>query len=201
MSAVKLSLEKEKMMRIVKVCVGLVAILLVGIASTGSALAAGEEFLASEASKLIAQKVKNQVLVTNAGTMTCTGLKTLAGTSTAGSSTEQLVLIDYEGCTAFGFVNVTVSPVDLDLQANNDAKILKLWSIKTTGCEVSIPVQSVSQIIYSNLGKNIEVAPAISDLAYTAEGSVCKKDSGGNGTFKGPWELSLEGGGTLSWDS
>jgi hypothetical protein len=188
-------------MRIVHVCVGLAAVLLVGITSTGSALAANEQFLASEASKLLAQNVKTQTFITNAGTLSCTGLKVLAGTSHAPSSTEQLVLFDYEKCTAFGFVSITISPVDVDLRANGEADILHLWSLKTTGCEMSIPAQTVGTIAYKNVGKNIELVPAMKGLKYTAEGSICKGDSGSNGTMTGTWELMLEGGGTISWDS
>jgi hypothetical protein len=188
-------------MRIIKISLGLVAMLLVGIVSTGSALAAGEQFLASESSALEATKVKSQVFVTNAGTVTCTALKILSGTSTAGASTEQLALVDYEKCTAFGFVSVTISPADYDFNANGKVNILKLISIKTTGCEVSVPAQTVGTVAYKNVGKNIELVPAVEKIKYTAEGSTCKEDSGENGKYTGTSEVTLKGGGTISWDS
>lgn len=186
-------------MRIIKISLGLAAVLLLGIVSTG--VASASNFLATEASKLKATKVKEQIFITNAGTVNCSAITILSGTSTTGSSTEQLALVDYSSCTAFGFVTVTISPADYDFLANGAVNILHLISIKTTGCEVSVPPQEVSSVVYKNVGKNIELVPNVSAIKYTTHGSTCENKSGSNGTYTGTSEVTLEGGGTISWDA
>jgi hypothetical protein len=187
-------------MRRINFVLGLAAVLVVGIVSTGSASA--QNFLASEASALKAEKVKPQIFITNAGTVECTALKVNGGTSKAGSSTEQLALIKYEKCTAFGFVSVTITEADYNFLANGSTDILNKITITTTGCVVEVPAQKVGTVAYKNVGKNIELVPNVSSISYSATGSLCAKTgSGTNGTYTGTSEVSLTGGGTISWDS
>jgi hypothetical protein len=63
---------------------------------------------------------------------------------------------------------------------------------------VSIPAQSLSGTSYINVGKGVEFLLSLSGISYTTAGSLCERDSGSNGTYKGNIFDEVIGG-TFSW--
>jgi hypothetical protein len=190
-----------RIVNLLKLGVGIVAALMLSIAMTASASAA--EFLASKVEKLLAEKVSTQVFVTHAGTVECNTVNILAGT-TALQSAEQLALVDYEKCTAFGFIEVTISPAHYTFLANGTVHILKLIKIFTraNGCEVSVPVQSTNKVDYKTNGNNILIEPLVTGILYTQNANCAGHGQGSllhNGTYKGHLEVMIPNG-TLKFD-
>lgn len=183
--------------RSVKLSLGLVAALVVCIAMTASASASS--FLSSAKEKLLAENVATQVFTTEAGTAECAKASVTAGESSGAEATQQSVTIKYEGCKTFGFVEVTISPAEYVFTAEGEVFISKSMSIKTTGCEVSVPAQSLHKVDYATKGNNLLLEPLVTGIEYTAAGSACSKTGTfSNGTYKGHSEVMIAHG-TLSF--
>lgn len=186
-------------MRKIKLGLGLIAMLAFGIAMTATASAAS--FLSSAKEKLLYTNVSEQAFVTEAGTAECSNEAVTAGESAGAETTEEDVTVQYSGCTAFGFLEATISPAEYGLSTEGEVFIKKLISIKTIGCEVSVPAQSVNKMDYATKGNNLLFEPLISGIEYTVSGSVCAKTGAfANGTYKGHSEMMIAHG-TLSYMS
>jgi hypothetical protein len=180
-------------MRSIKLGLALVVALVFGVAMTASASATS--FLSSAKEKLLSTNVADQVFVTEAGTTECTKAPITAGESSGTETTEQKATIKYESCTAFKIAEVTISPAEYAFQADGEVEILKLISIKVTGCEVSVPAQTVSKVDYATKGSNILLEPLVTGILYTASGSLCAKTGEfKNGTYKGHAEVMTASG-------
>jgi hypothetical protein len=184
--------QGEAIMRI-KIGLALVAALVFSIASTASASAAS--FLSSAKAKLESLNVATQVFETEAGTTECTEANITAGESTGLEASAQKATIEYKKCTAFGFIEVTITPAEYDFHSNGEVSIEKLISIKTTGCEVSVPAQTVEKVDYATSGNNILLEPLVTGILYTASGGSCRKTGEfKNGTYKGHSEVMIPNG-------
>jgi hypothetical protein len=187
---------------LLKLGVGIVAALMLSIAMTASASAA--EFLSNKAGeKLLAEKVATQVFKINAGEVKCNTVNILAGTTVA-KSTKQLALVDYEKCTAFGFIEVRISKAHYLFLASGLVHISQLIKIFTpaNGCEVSVPKQTIHGVTYKNNAAktNIIVEPNVSNIEYT-QNARCAGGEGTftNGTYSGNLEVMIKTG-TVSFD-
>jgi hypothetical protein len=184
-------------MRSIKLGLGIVAVLIFSVAMTASASATA--FLSSAKEKLLSTNVAEQVFVTEAGTTECSKATITAGESSGAEATEQSATIKYENCKAFGFVEVTISPAEYVFLASGEVHIQKLISIKTTGCEVSVPAQLVSKVDYVTKGSNLLLEPLVTGILYTGSGALCTKSGTfKTGTYKGHSEAMIAAG-TLSF--
>lgn len=175
-------------MRRTKVAFGLVTMLVFGLAATATAFAA--PFFSSTAiEKLLSEKVEMQIFNTEAMTIECTKATITAGQSSL-ETTEQAVTVKYEGCTAFGFLEVTVSPAEYIFFANENVAIVKNITIVTAGCEVVIKKELVTKATYVTKGANIHLTPAVKIKAVAA-GAVCTKVGPVNGEYKGNLEFMI----------
>jgi hypothetical protein len=181
-------------MRSIKLGLGIVAVLIFSVAMTASA-SASLAFLSSAKEKLLSANVAEQVFVTEAGTTECSKATITAGESSGGEATEQAATIKYEGCLAFGFAEVTISPAEYIFLASGEVHIAKLISIKTIGCEVSVPAQLVGKVDYATKGNNILLEPLVTGILYTGSGTLCSKTGEfKNGTYKGHSEVMIPTG-------
>jgi hypothetical protein len=179
-------------MKSIKLGLSLIAALVFSVAMTTSASA--QSFLSSAKEKLLSTNVAKQVFVTEAGTTECTKAPITSGNSSGMETTEQTATVKYEGCTAFGFAEVTISPVEYTFRANGEVLIDKI-SFVTTGCEVSVPAQTVSKVDFATKGSNILLEPLVTGILYTATGSFCAKTGEfKNGTYKGHSEVMIATG-------
>jgi hypothetical protein len=184
-------------MRSIKLVLGLAVGLVFGVAMTASASASS--FLSSAKEALLSTNVSAQVFVTEAGTIECTKAKITGGESGGTESNEAKGVVKYESCEAFGFVELTISPVEYLALADGEGHILKLVGIETTGCEVSVPAQLINKFDYATKGNNLLIEPLVTGLKYTASGSLCTKSGTfANGTYKGHSEVMIAHG-TLSF--
>lgn len=189
--------DKEDQMQRTKLGLSLIATLLFSVATT--ALASAASFLSSAREKLLSTNVATQRFTTEAGNVECTKATITAGESPDAETAEQSATIKYENCTAFGFTSVTISPAEYVFLATGEVRILKLISIVTLACEVSIPAQSVSKVDYATKGKDILLEPLVTGIKYTASGSFCAKaGTFANGTYAGHVEVMTTNG-TLSF--
>jgi hypothetical protein len=194
---------------------GLVFVLVLALTAVSAATALGADFEASEKSKLVAKVTAGaggeQVFTTAAGKVICKVLKATKGESKVGLSKTQVVTIKYESCKAFGLA-ATISEAEYEFMAGKEkgttgkgegtVKVLKPITIKATSlCTVTVPVQEVGQITYTNLasGKEIELETAVTGIKSKGEGSACTYAEEAKGTYVGKSIVSLAGGGTLKW--
>jgi hypothetical protein len=175
----------------------LAAVLVFGTAMTASASA--QSFLSSTKAKLESLNVAEQVFATSDGTIECKKAAITAGESPGAEAAEQAATIKYEECTAFGFIETTISPAEYIFQANGEVEIGKLISIKTIGCEVIVPAQAVSKVDYATKGNNILLEPLVTGIKYTTSGILCSPiGTFSNGTYRGHSEVKVPSG-TLSF--
>lgn len=186
------------LMRSVKLGLGLTVALALAVAMTASASAAS--FLSSAKAKLESLNVATQKFVTDQGTIECGADKVIAGESSGTNTTEQVATIQYEGCKAFGFVNVDISPAEFVFLASGEVHIKKLIQILVLGlgCEISVPAQLVNKVDYQTNGKNLLFEPLVTGIKYTAGLGCSPSGSLANGTYKGHSELMIPSG-TLSF--
>ncbi len=186
---------------LLKLCVGVVAALMLSVAMTASASAALLLFLSTKNEKLLAEKVSTQVFKVEAGEVRCNTVNILVGT-TAAKSEDQLALVDYENCTAFGFITVRISPAHYLFLANGTVHILKEIKINVpaNGCEVGVPAQETHSVAYKNSGKNILIEPNVTGIKYS-QNANCGGGAGNfaNGTYTGNLEVMIPNG-TVSFD-
>jgi hypothetical protein len=197
MPAANLILKGSDVMRYIR-AVGLAATAALALLSAmaGTASAGTTMFVASKTGNLITAKVKTQVFVFSAGTVECTAAKITSGEAIAGLAEDQKVKMQYEGCTAFGFVGVTFSEVEYFIGADELTKILKPFTITTTGCTVSVPEQMRLEYNgpWANREKAIEWVPQAKGIEYSASGALCAQTGTfANGTAKGTMEIVLAG--------
>lgn len=143
------------MRRIKVLALAVMALCVFGAFSASNALA--EETLLFEATgmgKLLSHAVNNQAFKTAAGTVECEGLKQTAGE--AGLKTHLiLAVIEYEKCTAFGFVVAKISLADYLFHTNGKVSVDKLIKIEVPSdfnCEISVSVQKeLGTVVYNNI--------------------------------------------------
>jgi hypothetical protein len=176
---------------LLKLGVGIVAALMLSIATTASASAA-LLFLASKIETLLAQDVSRQIFTTDAAEFECRTANILAGT-TALKSEAQLALVDYEECGA------EFTPWDLLFLANGEADLLKLAKF-AFGCEISWPAQKLNKYDYKTNGNNLLIESLLTGIKYL-QNALCPGGSGhfANGTLRGHWEMMIANG-TVSFD-
>ena len=184
-------------MRRIKV-LGATVIVVFAIGVIAAAAASAASFQTNETGTLKGVALTTQVFKTNGGEIRCT-TATASGSVTTMVSETLKVLVNYNGCTAFGFTSVTVSPAEYVLHANGTEDVLNTVTVAVplAGCSVAVGPQSGNgTIAYSNSGSNLVTSSAISGIAYTSTGGLCGS-SGTNGTFTGSDELKLNGGAGL----
>lgn len=184
-------------MRAIKLGLGLVTVLVFSIAMTASASAA--EFLSSKPEALLAENVSTQVFKTDQGNVECGKVNILAGT-TALKSTDQLALVDYENCKAFG-APAEISTAHYLFLANGEVHVLKLIHINVplVGCLISVGIQKTNKVTYKTNGKNLLLEPEVSGISYTAASGCIPSGSATDGTYKGHLEVMIPNG-TVSFD-
>lgn len=183
-------------MRIVKqLGLGLVTVCAFCALAVSSA-AAHPEFLASAIKATLTGKATQpQKFNTNFGLIECSAL-TLSGETTALRSLEQEVTVNYKSCKAFGLA-ATVSPALYRFLSLGSVHILSTILISATGCDLHVLPQTVSTILYANVGSEIIVTPDVSGIAYEGLGTACS-GNGTNGTYEGK-SLLISPGNTISW--
>jgi len=194
-------MQRTKIMRYVApMGVALLAAAAIAGADAGSVSATGHEFDASKTTKVTIKSTNgNQVFSTGAGTIECTSA---SGTSevTAGKTEKEKETISYSGCSGFN-ANITISPVHFEFNANGPAKIEKNVTVtpEGAGCHVTIPVQMVESVDYSNASGNVDASAAISKIHSYGNGGGCGTEEETNGTYSGDTVATPESG-TLKWE-
>lgn len=186
------------MRSIIKLGLGIVAVLVFSIGMTASASASG--FLATAKEKLLSAKVATQVFKTENGTVECAEAKIEGGESSTGAeAAAQLAFIEYGKCTAFGFVVAKITLADFLFENTGEVEQDNLVKITLSGssCETSVPAQTVSTVAYDNNGKNILLLPNVLGIVYTAS-SCTHNGLFSNGTYTGNSETMIANG-TLSF--
>jgi hypothetical protein len=168
-----------------------------GAASAASASASS--FTASSTGTLKGHAVTNQVFKDNSGTFTCTGTS-ISGTATELVSQTMKLVVQYSGCSWFGFSS-TASPAEYLLHANGEVDLLKSYSfvMNGAGCQVTVLAQKgIRAISFENRSGKLLVTNALSGGGYSSSGGLCGS-SGKNLTQTGNYEVELEGG-TLTFN-
>jgi hypothetical protein len=185
-----------------KLIVSLLAVL--ALSSVAVASASAHEFIASKTGTLKGHALNTQEFTTNGGVVKCTEAAT-TGKVTETKATSQVVKVTYGKCTAFGFVETTISPAEYLLDASGAVKILNtiLIDVKVPiigTCSVTVGPQeiaSTSSVSYANKSGKIEEKSNVEGITYTSSGGSCGS-SGTNGKYVGNNEVELEGG-TVEW--
>jgi hypothetical protein len=174
----------------------LVALIALGAMSVSSASAA--EFLSSAKAKLLSTNVATQKFKTDQGTVECNEAKITEGESSGTETLDQLAVIKYGNCKAFGFVEVDISPAHYLFLSSGEVHILKLIQIIVLGlgnnCEISVPAQSVNKVDYRTSGNNLLLEPLVSNIHYTANSKCSPSGSFTDGTYSGHVEAMIQGG-------
>lgn len=154
----------------------------VAVASSSAA-----SFKASETGSLTGTANGTQTFVTGAGEVKCTAAAT-TGEVTELEATHQKVVVNYSGCTAFGFVGVTISAAHYNLFSSGSVNIEEpiTISVPLAGCTVKVPAQEgLGTVTYANSGtKNIEEKSAVTGIHYEGSGGLCG-GTGTTGTYSG----------------
>jgi hypothetical protein len=177
---------------------GAVGLAFFALSAIAASAASAAGFQTNETGTLSGVALTPQAFKTNAGEIRCT-TASASGSVTAMASETLKVLVNYSGCTAFGFTSVTVSPAEYVLHANGAEDVLNMvtFTVPLAGCSLTVGPQSgIGTIAYSNSGMNLVATSAISGIVYTSTGGLCGS-SGTNGTFTGSDELALNGGAGL----
>lgn len=181
-------------MRSVKVGVVLLAATAFSVVTTTSASATGVFLSSIENAALLSEKIATQTFATNEGSVECQKAKVKGDALSAENA--QAVEVDYESCTAFGFVGVSISVAHYDFKAGGSLEIESPITIEVplTGCVVTVPAQTVSSVAYATEGNNIKLTPNATSIHYEANGACVEEGSFGNGTYKGSSEWMIAGG-------
>jgi hypothetical protein len=175
----------------------LVAAFAFNAAASANAMAA-PHFKASATGTLSGEGTGNQVFTTPAGTITCT--EAAASGRVESLETPGLnVRVEYEGCTAFGFIGAEISPAEYNLHANGVVDVLKEIEINVASCHVIIPPQNgLTSVSYVNkAGGKIEEVLNVTGIHELGNGGICGGEST-TGTITGNFDLELFGG-TIEW--
>lgn len=179
---------------------GVALVAIFALAAVVSASASAASFLATKTGKLTGEKLQTQVFKTKGGTVECTTLKVSSGEVTELMTETQLATIKYENCTAYGIVKAEISPAEYLFMANGEVGIKKAITIKATGCEITVPAQTVSSVAYKNSGEGIEIVPSVTNIESSGTGITCTYSTEKEGTYKGTSFTELEGG-KITWSS
>jgi hypothetical protein len=190
---------------------GVLAVAVFAICIVGVASASAAQFTVSATGNLEGHALSgsegNQVFTTTAGTVTCTAAAT-KGEIKSFAASEQEVTVTYSGCTAFGIVNVDITPATYNFHASGTVDITKEITITVTGgifgnCTVKVPSgQTVGTVAFSNSGSNnILVNPSVTGIKYTGSGGLCGSGTDTNGTYVGKSEVNRVGGGSIQFDA
>ena len=165
-------------------------------AMTAASAVAHPEFLASAIkAQLTGKATQTQKFNTDFGAVECTAL-TVSGETAALRSTQQAVTVNYKSCKAFGLA-ATVSPASYLFLSLGSVHILSTILISSLECHLRVLPQTVSNILYTNLGPEILITPDVSGIAYEGTGPTCS-GSNKNGTYQGK-SLLISPGNTLAW--
>jgi hypothetical protein len=190
---------------------GVLAVAVFAISVVGVASASAAQFTASAVGNLEGHALSGaegkQVFTTNAGTVSCIAATT-EGEIKSTAATEQEVTVNYGGCTAFGIVNVDISPATYNFHSSGTVDIKKEITITVTGgifgtCTVKVPSgQTVGTVAFSNSGtNNILVNPSVTGIKYESSGGLCGSGTATNGTYVGKSEVNRVGGGSIQFDA
>jgi hypothetical protein len=188
------------MKRIVLLGVALLVAFSVVAVDAISVSASGSEFAANKTGKIKSKQMNVQMFKTSAGTIECKEVSGSSETTELKSVTHKEVLT-FNNCTGFGG-NVTISVADVELNANESAKLEKRVTIKPegAGCEVRIEPQSFVGISFSNAaGGKITVELNMSAIHSKGTGGECGGENT-EGSYSGKVVSELEGG-AIEWKS
>lgn len=177
------------------------AILMIGaLCALGASNAlAALEFKDTGMGYLVAKAVTNQVLSTKAGTITCTNIaiEAVAASEAELNPEWQLAVVNYSGCTAFGFITVEPFKAMLDFNINGFFRIESEFVIRTTGCIVHVAGypenQKVSNVGYVNHAGKVELVVNATKIMSYGEGINCTYALEEAGTYKGESMVELPG--------
>jgi hypothetical protein len=186
------------MNRIKLVGLALVAVCAIGVTAAASAGASTFLLLNATTAKILGKALATQKFLTKAGTIECTGL-TATGEVKAKHALDQISIVTYSGCKAFG-LTATVSPAEYDFSADNMVTILKTITVKAVGCLVTVPGgQLLSSVTYNNKpAGEIEIVPNVTGITSSGAGAACEYASESNGTYTGASLVATDPG-QIEW--
>lgn len=191
---------------------GVLTVAFFTISVIGVATASAAQFTYSAPGNLRGHAVSGtegkQVFTTGAGNVTCTTAEA-TGEITAFASSEQEFTVNYKTCTAFGIVNVDITPATYNFHAGGTVEIVNPIAITVTGgflgnCTVTVPgSQTVGTIKFENSGTSkIKMTPNVTSIKYHGSTGLCgSAEEKSNGTYGGvnEWEYAAAGA-TLRFD-
>jgi len=177
-----------------------VVIAVFALSAIGAASASAAQFTASATGSITGKATATQVFTTNGGQVKCS-VAASSGTIKSTATAEQTVEVKVSGCTAFGFVNTHVTPIQVNFTASGEVHLENTVTITPTGagCTQSVAPQTVKSTGYSNNAGKVKVTPNVTGITYTSTGGLCGS-SGANGTLTGTNEVERVGGGSVSFD-
>lgn len=156
------------------------------------------EFKSSAMGELVGIAMENQVFTTKAGTTECKSLE-LSNAAAVLSSTTQVETVRYKECkeTTLGLA-VTITPVEIELNTNGTARVLKAFTASATACTITVPAQTLSSLTYTNVegeGKfKVLIEPKVTGVESSGSGFACSYALEKVGTYKGMSLVELPGG-------
>jgi hypothetical protein len=199
--------------------VGLALAVVFAMSSVGVASASGHEFIASakgaKLSGTVIAGIKGvQKFTTAAGIVECNKLEVTEGVTEGVENKEtkkfesptQNVTIQYKGCSAFGFVEVVVTPAKYTFSAEvgtgstKNVTLNNEITITVASCTVNIPgKQTIGEAKYSNSTGKIELEPNVSGITSSGSGFGCEYSSESKGKYTGNSTVEIPSPGTLEW--
>lgn len=178
---------------------GVTVVAVFAMAAMSVASASASTFTASATGELTGEATSDQEFTTGGGgSVVCTEAAT-SGNIESTEASSQVVLVEYDGCQAFGFVSATISPAEYELHADGTVDILNTITITVPlgFCTVTVGPQEVESVSYTSEGGAIEQHSAVGGIDSTHSGGLCS--SGENGTYTGSNLVERVGGGTIAW--
>lgn len=134
------------------------------------------------------------MFATKAGKIECTKLS-VSGEVEELTSTTQLVTVQYESCTAFGFISAKISPAEYLFMSNGTVDLKKTLTIETVGCVVTAPAQNgLGAVTYTDSGEGLAIKVNVSGIESEGTGSNCSYAKEKSGTNTGNSFVELAGG-------
>jgi len=160
-----------------------------------TSVAAAHEFVSTGTGALSLTRNATQKFTTRFGAVECTAMGVTSKVNTT-KTTEMHASISYSTCTAIG-VAATVSTALYLFLASGETHIKNTITITALGCKLTVLPQSVNTVKYKNTGKELELKPEVTGIAYEGSGSLCN-GTGKDGTYTGTSVVALAGQ-TIEW--
>lgn len=125
------------------------------------------------------------------------------GTLTGTTGNYFYLTVTYSNCKVFGFVHGKAVDIKYRYHANGEVDILApaTFSVLSGWCTWTIEAQTgLKDVSYSNSGNNMIIGQTLSNVSYSAGGSLCPSGTGTNATAAGESEMKMTGGGSINWE-